>query len=123
VSGVGFGTVVGNVPQAPRTLCIMPLLIKMQYGFPVARSSIVMPLSLGVVVEPTESADALTVAALTVCAFTVFTNSVVAVSESAMRFEKWKTPFSIATPREENQLVMMFVTVATEIAGLELRAD
>ncbi len=80
----------------------------------------VMPLSLGVVVEPTESATALTVAALTVCALTVLTNSVVAVNESAMRLPKWKTPFSIATPSEANQLETMFVTVEVETLADEV---
>ena len=74
----------------------------------------VIPLSDGVVVEPTERAEALTAAALTVCALTVFTNSVVVVKVSAMRFPKWNTPFSIATPRDENQVVTIFVTVVVE---------
>jgi hypothetical protein len=108
---VGFGTVVSNTPHAPRVLCIVPLFTKMQYGLPVARSRMVMPLSCGVVVEPTERAEALTVAALTVCAFTIFTYSVVAVSESAMSVVKWNIPFSIATPRVVNQLETIFVTV------------
>ena len=50
----------------PRVLSITPLFTKIQYGLPLERSMMVMPLSSGVVVEPTDSVDALTAAALTV---------------------------------------------------------
>ena len=114
-----FSSGVLKVPHAPRTLCIIPLFTKIQYGLPVARSRIVIPLSLGVVVEPTESIAALTLAALTVCAFIVLTYSVVTVRTSAITLLKWKIPFSIATPRDENQFVTMFVTVVVETACVD----
>ena len=49
-----------------------------------------------------------------VCALTVFTTSVVAVKVSAMRLPKWNIPLSIATPKDENQSVMMLVTLVVE---------